>query len=614
MGFSEVNPTVLPAFVKNMPLIAVMLPLIGAWLVVGVASFGIDAVRRTALTNSLLTFSVSALMLAAFQIEPSDSTRNGDWQMVSSRWWLAQPEVVPKPPQSEGATPHDDAPTRRLHGPIVRMAFGVDGISVWFVALTGLLGIAAVLVDWGTDRKHPAVFYSLLLLLQAGLMGTFAALDVILFGVFLIGSLVPMFFLFGWWGGSERRKLVRRLFLTNFAGSAFILAALVGAVFVDAWQRSEADSSSQSVTVDGDRPSTHPPISFSIRALVDGGFHLTGSTDSVREIRDRLLPWVFWSLMLGLAIRGAVFPFHTWFPHLVREAPASLVLLFTCVGAKVGCYGLLRFVIPMFPNMVSHAQSYLLAPAAIGCAYFGLLALGQGNMKRLFAYAGLCHLSMCWMGALSLNQMGAVGGMLHAVNHGLYAAAAIVLLAVLQRRYETTDMDAFGGMAYRLPLLSSAFLVGSLAWIGMPFLNGFASQSLLIVGVFRGEPFQAGQADLGSQWNETIAMIFGLTLLAWAVISLWQRVFLGRIREPILDESRFGDPSGSLSTTAAPAPTRDLNGREIFAVVPILIAIAWLGLHPQFVIARSAFAIQHISHFHDATIEPTASESAALDD
>ncbi|MDA1017160.1 MAG: NADH-quinone oxidoreductase subunit M [Planctomycetota bacterium] len=595
MGFGELNPQILASFVKNLPLVAVLLPLIGAWLVVGVASFGIDAIRRTALTNSLLTFAVTALVLAAFQIEPSDSERRGDWQMVSSRWWLAVPVET------------GDA-TQQFSGPLVRMAFGVDGISVWFVSLTGLLGIAAVLVDWGTDRKHPAVFHSLLLLLQAGLMGTFAALDVILFGVFLIGTLVPMFFLFGWWGGPERRKLVHRLFLLNFAGSVFILAGLVGAVFVDTWQRAESNPAARAAVAEGEQPASHPRLSFWIPALVERGFHLKAGTDSVREIRDRLLPWVFWSLVLGLAIRGAVFPFHSWFPHLVREAPASLVLMFTCVGAKVGCYGLLRFVIPLFPEMISHAQTYLLAPAAIGCVYFGLLALGQGNIKRLFAYAGLCHLSMCWLGVLSLNQVGAVGGMLHAINHGLFAACVILLLAALERRYETTDFDAFGGLAHRLPLLSSAFLFATLAWIGTPFLNGFASQSLLVVGIFRGEPIQPDQPSIAAQWSETVATIFGLTLVAWSLIAMWQRVFMGRIREPILDQSRFLDPHDRQRETTHPEPTLDLSGRELFAVVPILTAIIWLGLHPQFVLSRSAYAIQRISQTHDAALEHAASD------
>lgn len=594
MDIDQLHP-VLRAFIKNLPLIVVMLPLIGAWLVVGVASFGIDAIRRTALTNALLTFSASLLMLACFAVEDEDSKRRGDWQMVSSRWWLAEPTEFDEQRRAVS-----------MNGPEVRLAFGVDGISVWFVALTAMLGIPAVLLDWQTDRKQPAVYYALLLLLLSGLMGTFAALDVIVFSVFLIGSLVPMMFLFGWWGGPDRRKNVRRIFLVNLAGSGLVVAGLVGAVFVEAWQNADMRTMSRD---DGSQiVQTHPRLSFWIPRLIEHGFDLPTNTTAVQQLRSKLMPWLCLSITIGFAIRGALFPFHTWFTRFVRDAPSGLSLLVTCASVKVGCYGVLRFVMPLFANalntsgsesgLITGFQASVSLPAVIGAVYFAVLALGQGNMKRLFGYATLCHLSLCWLGAFSLNRVGTTGAVFHSVSHGLFAGCVIVLLAALDARYQTTDHDAYSGMMYRFRRLTVVFFVAILAWLGVPLLSGMIGQMLLVIGIYRGDPTVAG-----GNWDTAMWSIIGLTILAWAILAMWQHVFMGRLREPVLDRALFGHAAKPGDDRWDRQNLPDLNSREIVAVVPLLIAIIWLGLQPNFLLDRSAYAVERITNASDPDAE-----------
>ncbi len=580
------------AFVKNLPLIVVMLPLIGAWLVVGVASFGLDAIRRTALTNVLLTFFVSMLMLASFKIEPHDSTRRGDWQMVSSRWWLAEPTEL-----------DEDGRAVSMRGPEVRLAFGVDGLSVWFVALTATLGVPMVLMDWKTDRKQPGVYYALLLLAQSGLIGLFAALDVIVFSVFVVGSLVPMFFMFGWWGGPDRRKSVRRILLVNLAGSGLIVTGLLGAVFVEAWQ-----SADMRTTARDDRGlpvvDTHPRLSFWIPRLIENGFGLPTNTDAVDNLRNKLTPWMFLAITIGFAIRGALFPFHSWYIRFIRDAPASLSLLMTCASLKVGCYGALRFVMPLFVDalnspaadgLLTGFQSSVCLPAAIGVVYFAVLAFGQGDLKRLFGYATLCHASLCWLGAFSLNRIGTSGAVFHSLSHSLFAGGVIVLIAALETRYEATDFVSFGGLMHRFRRMTGVFFIAVLAWLGIPLLSGFIGQMLLVIGIYRGDP----SVD-GANWDTAMCVIVGLTILAWALLGMWQKVFMGRVREPVLDRELFGHAAKSGDDRWDRQNLPDLNSRELVAVLPLLIALVWFGTSPNFVLDRAEYAVKKIT----ATTDP----------
>ncbi len=514
----------------------VALPAVGALLVLVSARQGIEQVRRLALTNVLLTFVLSIVVVADYDLDLANASQNPQLiQMQTSVPWVAT----------------TDSTDHRV-GPDIRFALGVDGLSLWLVFLSAVLMIPAVLVSWEAVQDRPASFYALMLLLESGLIGVFAAQDIILFYIFFEFTLIPLFFMVGIWGGQDRRFAARRFFIYTLAGSVFTFLALIFIVLSYSWMSPQHE------------------ITFSIPALTEGISNLVQTDRRAAEYWSNVSPWIFLALFAGFAIKVPLFPFHTWLPLAHVEAPTAGSVLLAGVLLKIGSYGFLRFALPLVPGACWWAFDAIAVLAVIGIIYGALLALAQDDIKKLVAYSSVSHMGFCLLGLFALNAVGITGGLLQMLNHGLSTGALFAMVGMLYERYHTRDIAAYGGMARKLPILAFCLGVVAFSSIGLPGLNGFTGEVTSLMGMFQ---YDRLYACLG---------LTGIILGAWYMLWLVQRTFFGRLREPVLEG--HGDH-------ASPA---DLNAREILALAPILVLIVWIGIYPQFFTSRMEPSIQKV--------------------
>jgi NADH-quinone oxidoreductase subunit M len=519
-------------------LFTVALPAAGAVLVLIFARQGIEQVRRMALTTVLFTFVCALVVVADYNPELKDDS--GQPQLIQMRTNLAWLGNVDKKGTYVGP------------GPDIQFGLGVDGLSLWLIALSALLMIPAVLVSWEAVQDRPASFYALMLLLESGLIGVFAAQDIILFYVFFEFTLIPLFFMVGIWGGHDRRFAARRFFIYTLAGSVLTFLGLIFIVLSYWWM-----SGGQELT-------------FSISHLTDGISRLTQTDHHAAVYWGGVSPWIFLALFAGFAIKVPLFPFHTWLPLAHVEAPTAGSVLLAGVLLKIGSYGFLRFALPLVPAGCWWAFDAIAILAVIGIIYGALLALAQDDIKKLVAYSSVSHMGFCLLGLFALNAAGITGGLLQMVNHGLSTGALFAMVGMLYERYHTRDIEAYGGMARRYPVL--AFFLGVVAFssIGLPGLNGFTGEVLSVMGMFANNRLYA---SLG---------LTGIILGAWYTLWLVQRTFFGRLREPVLEGH------------GAHATPGDLNIREVAALAPILVLIVWIGIYPQFFIRRMEPSINQV--------------------
>ena len=516
----------------------VALPAFGAVVVLLSAGQGIVQVRRFALTNVLLTFVLSLFVVANY--DPDLRDESGQPQLIQMRTNLAWVGKVDK----EGAYIGP--------GPDIQFALGVDGLSLWLIALSALLMIPAVLVSWEAVQDRPASFYALMLLLESGLIGVFAAQDIILFYVFFEFTLIPLFFMVGIWGGHDRRYAARRFFIYTLAGSVLTFLGLIFIV-ISYWWMSP----------------THE-LTFSISRLTDGIAHLTQSDSQAAKYWGGVSSYIFLALFAGFAIKVPLFPFHTWLPLAHVEAPTAGSVLLAGVLLKIGSYGFLRFALPLVPAGCWWAFDAIAILAVIGIIYGALLALAQDDIKKLVAYSSVSHMGFCVLGLFALNAAGITGGLLQMINHGLSTGALFAIVGMLYERYHTRDIQSYGGMARRFPVMGFCLGVVTFSSIGLPGLNGFTGEVLCVMGMFASDRLYA---SLG---------LTGIILGAWYMLWLMQRTFFGRLREPVL-EGHGGQ--------AVPG---DLKFREIAALAPILLLIVWIGVYPQFFIRRMEPSIKKV--------------------
>ena len=553
----------------NVVFLMFLLPLVGACLVLASSRLGLQTIRRTALTNVLLTFTLSVLMVGHYDAQKqSDSGRPQLFQMITVVRWLGEQ----KPVEIRKSGPDGD--TRMVveqdaNTPDVLIALGVDGISLWFVALTAVLMIPAIVAGEGVDRQHPAAFYALLLLLQSALIGLFAALDVIFFSVCLEFTLVPLLFLIGRWGGYERRRVLGKLFISQLAGSLLVLFGLTAVVLA---------YSSMIKLVD---PSQSPPrLMFTIPILIQGIPELVASNASAARYWTQASPWMCLALLAGFAITIPVFPLHTWFTTANVEAPTAVSMLFSGVVLKVAGYGILRFLLPLFPEIIRDLADVLVTLAIFGVVYAGLMTLAQDDIKKLAGWSCISQIGLCVAGLFSLNAVGVTGGLLQLINHGLSIGAVLFLIGVLERRYRTREIEAFGGLANRLPRFRSCFVFAALAVVGAPGLNGFAGELMTLLGIFQGNP-------RGPNWP--VAAFWGLIgslLVAWA--------FLGLIQKTFREGEAFAEPTRGPSDPPQHTGREDLTNHELAVLIPLAVLIVWIGIYPQFFVSRMEPSVSQI--------------------
>jgi NADH-quinone oxidoreductase subunit M len=505
---------------EHLLLATILLPLVGAALAVGPRA----RTRVIALVTTLAVLGMAGVLV--FSYPPGA----GEFAATEATWL--------------GGT---DAPID------IRFSIALDGLSLWLFGLTALLMVVAVLVGWEAIREQTSTYYTLLLLLETGMLGVFVARDIILFYVFFEFTLIPLFFLIGMWGSEERRRAAMKFFLFTLAGSMLTFLGLLAIVLWDAH---------------------HAPggqMTFSIPELTA---HL-----QQRPIDPMVQVWIFLALFAGFAIKVPLFPLHTWLPLAHVEAPTAGSVLLAGVLLKIGTYGFVRFSLPMLPDAAAACMPGLLWLSVAGILYGALVALAQTDIKRLVAYSSVSHMGFCMLGLFALNRLGTQGGVLQMINHGLATGGLFALVGMLYERYHTRRISELGGLARRLPVLAFFMFVMTLSSIGLPGLGGFAGELLLLLGMFQ-RGWASAQSSLGLQAVAVLA-VGGVVLGAWYMLYLVQRVFFGPVREP---ERKAHEP-----------PVRDLSCREVAALAPLTVFIFWIGLQPSFFLDRMSPTLDRLT-------------------
>ena len=503
----------------------------------------------------------------------------------------------------------------------VQFFVGLDGLNVWLIALTSLMSVVAILISWESVRDRPGAFYGWLFVLQTGIIGAFASFDVVLFYVFFELTLIPAFFLIGHWGsGGGRRDAARKFFLYTLFGSLLTLVGVIGVVLTNPTpviDRGGVPTAYYSTTDTADRPVElrQGPVTFSIprlmrnvqvwaeynpaaarrattaaeqaRAVAESARRapddqLNDRTDdaaedayqaaeeertratSAADMHSRLQVGLFILLMIGFAVKTPIVPLHTWLPTAYNEAPIGVTVLLAALMSKLGTFGILRIVLPLTPDAAFlYGLPVFGFLGAVGIVYGAFCAFAQRDIKLLVAYSSVSHLGFVILGLFTLNHEGVSGAALHMVNHGLSTGAMFGLLAFLIDRYRTLDMNQYGGLIGRFPGFAIVTFLVCLASIGLPGLNNFVSEMLMLGGLFEAVHTQS----LG--YGLAAAAAFGILLSAWYTMTMLKRVFFGPDREPPF----VGGPG---------VPTSGcLTSRESVAFgLPIALCLL-LGLYPQ---------------------------------
>ncbi len=535
-------------------LISIVLPILGSVLICSLGAGSVVLVRRVAVCVGVVTCLAVFLVVCGCE-------RAGDIYMTEMMDAVVKDPSVLKtfnPATTAFAnTEYEWLPAST--GIDVRFSIGLDGLSVWLYALSALLMLSAVLVSWTAIRERVALFFSMLLLLEAGCLGVFAARDLVLFYIFFEFTLIPLFFLIGIWGSEQRRFAAQKFFLFTLAGSLLTFLGLLTLVLTVHQQ------------------------------MMNGGMENGAISCSIPELVLRLtcFPlvtslqfWVFLALFAGFAIKVPLFPLHTWLPLAHVQAPAAGSVFLAGILLKIGTFGFLRFNIPMLPEATAALSPLMLWLAVIGIIYGAFVALAQSDMKRLVAYSSVSHLGFCMLGLFALNPLGVQGATLQMINHGISTGALFALIGMLYERYHTREISDFGGLAKRLPVFAFFMLLFTFSSIGLPGLNGFAGEILILAGAF-----QRGWAEQAGPWGAQLKMISvlavaGVVLGAWYMLSLVKRVFFGELKEPV------GQHADS-------KPPGDLTGLEVGALVPLAILVFWIGLYPKFFLDRMQPALDY---------------------
>ncbi|MBI4635985.1 MAG: NADH-quinone oxidoreductase subunit M [Candidatus Rokubacteria bacterium] len=408
---------------------------------------------------------------------------------------------------------------RWMPGLGVAYHIGIDGISLLLVLLTTFLTPLALASAWRAIEDRVKEFVIALLILETGMLGVFVSLDLFLFYVFWEAMLIPMYFVIGVWGGPERIYAAVKFVLYTMVGSVLMLVAILALYY----QHGAATG-----TFSFDLPTL-------ARWVVPPG------------LAQNLM---FLAFALAFAIKVPLFPLHTWLPDAHVEAPTAGSVILAGVLLKMGTYGFLRFCLPLFPDASLTFAPLIVALAVIGIIYGAWVSTVQPDLKKLVAYSSVSHLGFVMLGIFTLTQQGLVGGLIQMVNHGISTGALFLMVGMIYERRHSRLIADFGGLWRVIPAFSALFMVVSLSSLGLPGLNGFVGEFLILVGAFQASPILAAVATLG--------IIFAAVYLLW----MYQRVIFGEI------------------THEANRGLRDLTAREWAVLAPIILFIVWIGVYP----------------------------------
>jgi NADH-quinone oxidoreductase subunit M len=492
--------------------VTTFLPLVGALFIMMMRGDG-DAEQRNArwvaLWTTLITFAISLIML--YRFDPGSA----EFQFVEKRPWLAG--------------------TINYH-------MGVDGISLPFVILTTALMPVCIIASWLPIQKRVKEYMVAFLVLETLMVGTFAALDLVVFYLFFEGGLIPMFLIIGVWGGPRRVYASFKFFLYTLLGSVLMLLAIMAMY----WEAGTTE----------------------IPALLHHGFPRGMQT------------WVWLAFFASFAVKLPMWPVHTWLPDAHVEAPTAGSVILAAILLKMGGYGFLRFSLPMFP-----AASHDLAPLVFGLSvvavvYTSLVALVQEDMKKLIAYSSVAHMGFVTMGIFAATTQGIAGGIFQMISHGVVSAALFLCVGVVYDRMHTREIAAYGGLVNRMPLYAAAFMVFTLANVGLPGTSGFIGEFLALIGTFK-----------VNIWVATLATI-GTILSAAYALWLYRKVVLGALVKPSL------------------ATIKDLDYREVITLGPLVVLTILFGIYPKPVLDLSAASVAQLLESYNHALG--AAKAAAL--
>jgi NADH-quinone oxidoreductase subunit M len=433
--------------------VVVFLPIVGAIFIAFLHDdeAGVRNARWIALWTTLITFVISLILVWRFD------SGSADFQFLEKRPWL---------------------------GGTITYSMGVDGISLPFVILTTALMPITILASWTSVQTRVRSYMIAFLVLETLMLGSFCALDLVLFYLFFEGGLIPMFLIIGVWGGPRRVYASFKFFLYTFAGSVLMLLAIMAMY----WQAGTTD----------------------IPTLLHHAFPRSLQT------------WAWFGFLASFAVKLPMWPVHTWLPDAHVEAPTAGSVILAAILLKLGGYGFLRFSLPMFPQASVEFAPLIYALSVVAITYTALVALVQEDMKKLIAYSSVAHMGFVTMGLFAMTTQGVAGGIFQMISHGIVSAALFLCVGVIYDRMHTREIAAYGGLVNRMPVYAFVFMIFTLANIGLPGTTGFIGEFLTMLGTFR-----------VNNWVATLAA-FGTILSAAYALWLYRKVIFGKLEKPSL--------------------------------------------------------------------------------
>ncbi|HAL57630.1 MAG TPA: NADH-quinone oxidoreductase subunit M [Bacteroidetes bacterium] len=490
--------------------ITIFLPLAGVAVLFFFKSENALAIKLTGFVATLVTFFASLVLY--FQFDPAAS----GFQFQQRVMWI------------EGLN--------------ISYFVGIDGMSLLLIILTTFLTPLALLGTWNSIHHRIKEYTMMILLLEVGMTGVFASLDLFLFYMFWEAMLIPMYFIIGIWGGPERVYAAIKFFLFTLFGSLLMLVAI---------------------------------LALGYYASMSAGGQFTTNLLDLYAVAPRmaigLQTWMFLAFALSFAIKVPLFPLHTWLPDAHVEAPTAGSVILAGVLLKMGTYGLIRFCLPLFPDAAFKFTPLFSVLAVIGIIYGALVAMVQTDIKKLVAYSSVSHLGFVVLGTFAMTEEGIQGAIIQMINHGLSTGALFLVVGMIYDRAHTRLISDFGGVAKVMPVFATFFMIMTLSSIGLPGLNGFVGEFLVLIGSFKSK-------FLGSYAYAAVAAS-GVILAAVYMLWMYQRVMLGPVREGGL----YGGHR-----------LLDLSPREIAALVPIVLFIVWIGVYPSTFLGKSATVAKQV--------------------